>query len=337
MLNLGIIGCGYWGPNLVRNFMEAGECRVKTVCDLNPQRLVFIKGKYPLLTTTRHTDEILADRSIDAVAIATPVSTHFQIAQKALQSGKHVMVEKPLTASSRQADELMELAHKYKKILMVDHTFIYTAAVRKMKELIGAGELGEIYYFDSVRVNLGIFQHDVNVMWDLAPHDLSIMDYLLDKTPRSVTAMGLSHLGNNIEDIAYITINYADNLIAHFHVNWLAPAKIRLIQIGGSDKMLVYDDMENSDKLKVYNQGIDTPKNAEDGYKIRVQYRAGNMYVPKLEQTEALLVECRHFLDCIRSGQKPLSDGEAGLRVVKILEAAEESLKNQGRLVKICT
>jgi predicted dehydrogenase len=336
MINVGVLGCGYWGPNLIRNFMEVQNHRLKTVCDLRQERLDFIKSRYPAVEVTQNYRDILNDADIQAVAIATPVSTHYQFAKEALENGKHVMVEKPFTANVAQGEELIYLAQKKGKIVLVDHTFIYTGAVRKMKEIIDTGQLGTLYYFDSVRINLGLFQHDINVIWDLAPHDISIMDYLLNQDPVSVSATGVSHLDNGLEDIAYLTVNFDKNIIAHFHVNWLAPTKIRLIQIGGSEKMLVYDDMENSEKIKLYDKGIIVDENNEDGiYKALVQYRSGDMYAPKLDQTEALKLECEHFLDCIQNGKKPLTDGVAGLRVVKILENAEKSIKNNGENIRL--
>lgn len=336
MINVGVLGCGYWGPNLIRNFMEVQNHRLKTVCDLRKERLDFIKSRYPAVEITQNYRDILNDTDIQAVAIATPVSSHYQFAKEALENGKHVMVEKPFTANVAQGEELIYLAQKKGKVILVDHTFIYTGAVRKMKEIIDTGQLGTLYYFDSVRINLGLFQHDINVIWDLAPHDISIMDYLLNQDPVSVSATGVSHLDNDLEDIAYLTVNFEKNLIAHFHVNWLAPTKIRLIQIGGSEKMLVYDDMEISEKIKLYDKGIIVDENDEDGiYKALVQYRIGDMYAPKLDQTEALKLECEHFIDCIQNGQKPITDGIAGLRVVKILENAEKSIKNNGENIKL--
>ncbi len=336
MINIGVIGCGYWGPNLIRNLVRTQGCKVKTICDLKRERLNFIKGERSNFRVTTNYKDVISDPCIQAVAIATPVSTHYQFAKEALENGKHVLVEKPLTASYAHGEELVYLARKKGKLLLVDHTFIYTGAVRKMKEIIDAGELGKIYYFDSVRVNLGIFQHDVNVLWDLAPHDISIMDYLLAKDPVSVMSTCVSHLCNNIEDIAYITVNFADNIIAHFHVNWLAPTKIRLIQIVGDKKMLVYDDIQNSEKVKLYDKGIIVGDNNREGiYKTLVQYRIGDMYAPKLDQTEALKTECEHFLECMKRGIKPITDGIAGLRVVKILEAAEKSIKEHGIIVKL--
>ena len=317
---------------MVRNFYATREANIRKVCDLNPQRLELVKDAYPSVGITQDYRELVKDPKIDALVISTPVSSHFSLAKEALENGKHVLLEKPMTATVKEAEELVDLAQRKQKILMVDHTFIYTGAVRKIKEIIKKGELGEIYYFDSVRVNLGLFQHDINVLWDLAPHDLSIMDYLLDKEPIFVSAIGASHSESKFEDIAYLTVEYPNNLLAHISVSWIAPAKIRMTLIGGSKKMIVYNDVEPSEKVKVYDKGVGiTVDNSEERYKIQVDYRIGDMYAPKLEQPEALKTECNHFLDCIQNNTPPLTDGKAGLRVVKILESAQHSLSNNSR------
>lgn len=334
MINIGIIGYGYWGPNLVRNFYATKDAKVIKVCDLKKERLSLIESSYPTIRTTTNHKEMMSDTQIDSIVISTPVSSHYLLAREALENGKHVLLEKPMTPTVEEAQELIELAEKKKRTLMVDHTFLYTGAVRKMKQLIESGELGDIYYFDSVRVNLGLFQHDVNVVWDLAPHDFSIMDYLLQKDPEMVSAIGVSHLGD-MENIAYITVQYPDNVLGHIHVNWLAPVKVRTTLIGGTKKMIVYDDNEPSEKIKIYDKGVSYSERKEDVYQILVQYRTGDMLCPKLEPTEALKLVCKEFVDSIKENRKPLTDGVAGLRVVKLLYAANESLKQKGKLIKL--
>lgn len=335
MINVGVIGCGYWGPNVIRNFQELKETKVSAVCDLNKSQLKYIKDKYPAIKTTTRYGEILRDRKIDAVAVITPVETHFELGKEALRHGKHLFIEKPMTRTSEQARQLTDLAHKKKKVLIVDHTFIYTGAVRKMKEIIQKSQLGRIYYFDSVRVNLGLFQHDVNVIWDLAPHDISIMDYLIEDTPVSVSATGVCHVNSGIENIAYITARFKRNLIAHFHVNWMAPVKVRLILVGGSKKMIVYDDMESSEKIKIYDKGVVVTRDRRSIYNALIDYRVGDMRAPHLNQTEALKLECADFAQCILKGVQPINDGHAGLRVVRVLEAAQRSLENRGKEIKL--
>jgi predicted dehydrogenase len=292
-----------------------------------------VKQRFPSVETVSDYKVILKNPAITAVAVVTPVSTHYRLANEALEAGKHVLVEKPITDSVEDACALVNLAEQKKLTLMVDHTFIYTGAVRKIKELVQSGELGDIFYFDSVRINLGLFQHDINVLWDLAPHDISIMDYVVAQKPESVSVVGARHF-NNVEDMAYLTVNFANNLIAHFHVNWLSPVKVRRILIGGSKKMIVYDDMDPSEKVKVYNKGIDV-QSEEMIHNVLVQYRMGDMYAPNLDQTEALTLLCSDFIESIIKGKKPWSDGVAGLNVVKILEAGQRSLKNGGALIMI--
>jgi predicted dehydrogenase len=334
-INIGVIGYGYWGPNLVRNFAEIPGVQVRTVSDFKPELLAKVQSRYPSIQVTTDCRDIFTDPKIDAVAIATPVTTHFDLALAALQAGKHVLVEKPMTVSSEQALRLIDEAEKRNLVLMVDHTFVYTGAVRKMRDLIAANSIGDIYYYDSVRVNLGLFQHDVNVIWDLAVHDLSIMDYVLSSQPYAVSATGISHIPGEPENISYLTLFFNSNLIAHIHVNWLAPVKVRRTLIGGSQKMIVYDDLEPSEKLKIYDKGITVNGNAERVYQMLIGYRAGDMWAPHLDVTEALRTEGLHFLNCIDKGTRPITDGEAGLRVVRILEAATQSLKRQGRLVEL--
>ena len=335
MIRIGVIGYGYWGPNLVKSFIEGGRSQVIAVSDLHEQRLALVRARYPSVTPTTDYRELLADKRIDAIAIATPVSSHFELAMQALQAGKHVLVEKPLAGTSEQAHRLIEAADRAKRILMVDHTFIYTGAVRKIQQLLAAKDLGEIYYYDSVRVNLGLFQHDVNVIWDLAVHDLSIMDYVLHSRPCAVSALGMSHVDGKPENIAYLTLLFNSRMIAHIHVNWLAPAKVRRTLIGGSRKMIIYDDLEPSEKIKIYDKGITIHKNAEKIYQTLIGYRTGDMWAPQLESTSALDTETAHFVHCIENGKATMTDGHAGLRVVRILEAASRSMAHQGRLVEL--
>lgn len=330
-VRIGLIGCGYWGPNLVRNFNETQGARMAICCDIRQERLDFIKNRYPSIEVSNDYTKVIKDPEIDAIAIATPIHTHYKLAKAALMNGKHVLVEKPMTTRTRDASKLIEIAQKENKILMVDHTFIYTGAVRKIKEIIESGEIGKIYYFDSVRINLGLFQHDVNVIWDLAPHDISIMDHIICEKPLRVRAVGNSHIDNMIENIAYIHIEFENDLSAHFHINWLAPVKVRRIIIGGSKKMIVYDDNEPSEKVKVYDKGVSIKEDKESIYQTLIQYRTGDMYAPKLDQTEALSLECAHFIDCIKNKRKPITDGETGLKVVKILQAAQDSISNGKR------
>ncbi|MBE9189321.1 Gfo/Idh/MocA family oxidoreductase [Gloeocapsopsis crepidinum LEGE 06123] len=336
-INIGVIGYGYWGPNLVRSFAGIPGARVVAVSDFNVERLAKVQSRYPAMKVTTNSHDLFADSQIDAIAIATPVSTHFDLALAALQAGKHVLVEKPMTVNSQQAITLIEEAKGRNLVLMVDHTFVYTGAVRKMRELVATRIVGDIYYYDSVRVNLGLFQHDVNVLWDLAVHDLSIMDYVLQLEPYAVSATGISHVPGEPENIAYLTLFFENNLIAHIHANWLAPVKVRRTLLGGSQKMVCYDDLEPSEKVKVYDKGITVNGSSEKVYQMLVGYRTGDMWAPKLDMTEALQTEALHFIHCIQQGDHPITDGEAGLRVVKILEAATQSMKKQGGLVELNT
>ena len=325
MVNIGVIGYGYWGPNIVRNFSAHHDCKVVAVCDKNPTALARVLIKHPDVRLTTDADSIVTSPDIDAVAIVTPVSYHFELAKKALENGKHVFVEKPFTATSAQAEELLELAECKNLLIMVDHTFLFTGAVKKIKRLVDEGALGALYYYDSTRVNLGLFQHDVNVLWDLAPHDLSIMDYVIGQEPDLVVATGGAHV-NSLEDMAYLTVYFPSNVTAHINVNWLSPVKVRTTLIGGQKKMLVWNDLDPAEKLRVYDKGADLT--TEQGvHQALVSYRTGDMWAPKVEELEALHVETRYFLDCIMHGTKPFNDGHAGLRVVRILEAAEQSLR----------
>ncbi len=335
MINIGVIGVGYWGPNIIRNLMANKRFSVRRCADLRQERLDYITALYPTIKSTTNYQEIIKDPSIEAVAICTPVFTHFEIALAALQTGKHILIEKPMTSTSAEAQELIELAEKKKLKILVDHTFLFTGAVRKIKEIVNSGELGDIYYFDSVRVNLGLFQHDINVVWDLAPHDISIMDHVINRKAVSIAATGADHLGNGLEDVAYVTVFYPDNIIAHIHVNWLSPVKIRQTQISGTKKMIVWDDNSPSEKIKVYDKGIEIIQTTDQIYNTLIQYRTGDMYCPKIPQTEALAFEMDHFADCIEKNVHPISDGYAGLRVVRILESSEKSIKQRGKEFKL--
>lgn len=335
MIKVGVIGYGYWGPNLVRNFMEAPGSTVAAVCDIRSERLSQLRHRYPSLRTITDCRDVFSAPDIDAIVIATPVSSHFDLAMTALKAGKHVLVEKPLAANSELGQRLIDEAAKRDLILMVDHTFIYTGAVRKIREVIATGALGEIYYYDAVRVNLGLFQHDVNVIWDLAIHDLSIMDYVLPTRAQAVSATGISNIPGQPENVAYITLFFSTPQIAHVHVNWLTPVKVRHTLIGGSEKMILYDDLEPSEKVKIYDKGVTVSQSPEAVYEMLVSYRSGDMWAPRLEPTEALQTEALHFIDCIENKQKPETDGHAGLRLVRIVEAAERSLRGRGQLVEI--
>ena len=332
-MKVGVIGLGYWGPNLVRNFLSTEGVDGVVAADLSDRRLQAAAKKFPGASFTKDYRDILRSDDIKAVAIATPVSTHYPLAKEALESDKHVLIEKPMTSKLADAEDLVNIAKRKKLTLMVDHTFIYTGAVRKIKELISSGEIGDLHYFDSVRVNLGLFQHDVNVVWDLATHDISIMDYLVKARPVAVAAFGAAHY-KHVEDVAYVIVNFNNGMIAHFHVNWLAPVKVRQILIGGSKKMIVYDDVEPSEKVKIYDKGVNMTS-SEGIYQALIEYRTGDMYSPKIDSTEALSRLTSHFVECTRESKKPITDGVSGLNVVKILEAAEKSIKGSGKLITI--
>jgi predicted dehydrogenase len=335
VITLGVIGYGYWGPNLVRNFSEVPGGRVGFVTDMRSTRLALATARYPAIKVSTDYRDLIKDPAVDAVAIATPVTSHFDLAMEALRAGKHVLVEKPMTSTSEQSLTLIEEAEKRRLVLMVDHTFVYTSAVMKMRELTESGDLGEIYYYDSVRINLGLFQHDVNVLWDLAVHDLAIMDYVLSQVPVAVSATGLAHVPGQPENIAYMTMFFAGRLIAHVHVNWLAPVKVRRTVLGGSRRMILFDDLETSEKIKVYDRGISVNPSQENVYQMLIGYRTGDMWSPQVGVTEALHTEARHFIDCVEHGKTPTTDGQAGLRVVRLLEAATISLSRQGALVHL--
>ena len=333
MIRVGVIGYGYWGPNVVRNLQGQDSATVVAICDRSPAAQKRAQRAFPCHDVISDANEILRSPDIDAVAIITPVWTHFELAKAALENGKHVFVEKPFTSTSAQAEELIELSQKRNLKVMVDHTFLFTGAVKKIRQLIDQDELGDLYYYDSTRVNLGLFQHDIDVIWDLAPHDLSIMDYLIRQEPEAIVATGETHL-NGHADVAFLTIYFPHHTIAHINVNWLSPVKVRTTLIGGEKKMLVWNDLEADEKLKVYDRGVQIA-NSEGLYELLVSYRSGDMWVPKIEQTEALKVELGYFLDCIEKDETPFNDGIAGLRVVKMLEAATESLKLRGETVLV--
>jgi predicted dehydrogenase len=332
LIKVGIIGYGYWGPNLVRNFSAAEGSYVDMVCDMNQQALKKVRKTYPTVKVTTDCEELIKDPGNDVVAIATPVFTHYELAKKALNAGKHVFIEKPFTYTSAEAEELIELAEKKNLKIMVDHTFLYTGAVRKIKQLVEDNVLGDIFYYDSVRVNLGLFQHDINVVWDLAPHDIAIMEYIIGEKPKAVIATGAEHFNRGLEDIAYLTVYFRDNIIGHINVNWLSPVKVRTTLIGGQKKMLVWNDLEPDEKIKIYDKGVQV-KTREGKYNLLVSYRSGDMWAPKVEQTEALKLMVEKFVDYISNGGNIVNDGMAGLRVVRLLEASSKSLKNNGEIV----
>lgn len=333
MIRLGLIGYGYWGPVVARNFSASPGCELAVVCDRSPEVLKRVKQAYPQVPITTDVREVTTSPNVDAVAVITPVWTHFELAKAALQNGKHVFVEKPFTACISQAEELIELAEQKNLHIMVDHTFLFTGAVRKIRQLVDDGLLGKLYYYDSTRVNLGLFQHDVNVIWDLAPHDLSILDHLTQAKPETVVATGQKHL-NSHEDLAYITIYFNDCLIAHVNVNWLSPVKVRTTLIGGEKKMVVWNDLEADEKVKIYDKGV-AITGGQSVYDLLVSYRSGDMWAPKVDQVEALKRETNYFVDCINKSEKPFNDGAAGLRVVRLLEAAALSLQERGRPVNL--
>ena len=333
-INIGVIGYGYWGPNIVRNFFTAPNCTVKAVADGRPERLAALAKTFPSINGVKTGEEIINDTEIDAVVVATPVFTHFALAKKALENGKHVLIEKPITSTVAQAEELIEIAEKKGLTLMADHTFLYTGAVQKMKELIDTDVVGTPRYFDSSRINLGLFQPDVNVLWDLAPHDISILTYLVTELPLSINATGISHTRNNIENIAYMTVNYNSDFIAHFNCSWTSPVKVRQTLIGGDKKMIVYNDLEPSEKVRVYDTSYHH-KTDDEKTTIMVDYRTGDVYIPKIQLSEALAGVANDFIQSIIHKRKPLANAHLGMQVVKILEASQESIKNNGKEVKI--
>jgi predicted dehydrogenase len=330
-VNFGVIGYGYWGPNIVRNLASLEDSQVVAIAEISPAARLRAQKAYPGVKVTADVFDLISSTEVDAIAVVSPVWTHYELAKAALENGKHVFVEKPFTSSAAQGEELIELALKKNLTIMVDHTFLFTGAVTKIRELLDEGALGKLYYYDSTRVNLGLFQHDINVLWDLAPHDLSIMDYLIKSSPEAVVATGQSHV-NSHEDVAYMTLYFPANVIAHINVNWLSPVKVRTTLIGGEKKMLVWNDLEVDEKVKVYDKGVEVT-NREGVYELLVHYRMGDMWSPQVEQVEALRREMAYFVDCVSNGKTPFNDGCAGLRIVKMLEAASKSLSKKGSLV----
>jgi predicted dehydrogenase len=331
MLKFGVIGYGYWGPNIVRNLRSQGGCEVVGVCDQSPAARKRIQAAHPGVPVHSDFNDLVKSPTVDAIAVITPVWTHYELAKAALENGKHVFVEKPFTSTAAQAEELINLAERKKLQIMVDHTFLFTGAVRKIQSLLADGTLGNLYYYDSTRVNLGLFQHDCNVIWDLAPHDLSIMNHLLHKDAEAISATGQAH-HNEFEDIAFITAYFPDKMIAHVNVNWISPVKVRTTLIGGEKKMLVWNDLEADEKLKIYDKGVDV-KSQEGVYNLLVSYRSGDMWAPQVEQVEALKLELGYFVECINKSEAPFNDGRAGLKVVRMLEAASKSLAKRGEVV----
>jgi predicted dehydrogenase len=342
-LGIGIIGCGYWGPNLLRNFSEHPDCSVVAVADLSEKRLQWAKMRYPQIETTTIVDDLINNPAIEAIVVATPVHTHYELALRCLRAGKHILVEKPLSHRSDLAQQLIDEAGSRELTLMVDHTFIYSSAVRRIKDLIRNGELGEILYLDSSRINLGLVQADVNVLWDLAVHDLSIIQFLFSELPQAVSATGMRHIAGRQETIAYLTLHYASGFIAHCHVNWLSPVKVRKMMIGGSKKMVIYDDVEPSEKIRIYDAGVNVSTPPSPGiynampadYRLMIDYRKGDISIPHLDTTETLKVEVQHFIDCICNQQAPMSGGREGLQLVRMLEAASKSLFLKGQPIPL--
>jgi predicted dehydrogenase len=333
MIRLGLVGYGYWGPRVARNFNSVPDCQLVAICDSSPELQRRAEQAFPGIQTTSDPCELITSPTIDAIAVVTPVWTHFDLARAAIANGKHVFVEKPFTSTVEQAEQLIELAARKNVKIMVDHTFLFTGAVKKLRQLVDEGALGKLYYYDSTRVNLGLFQHDVNVIWDLAPHDLSIMDYLIKDKPVTVIATGEKHL-NGHEDVAYITIYCAGGMIAHLNVNWLSPVKVRTTLLGGEKKMVVWNDLEPDEKVKVYDRGVNIT-NGQNVHDLLISYRSGDMWSPKVDQEEALSAEAKHFIRCIQNDERPLNDGEAGLRVVRLLEASDRSLRERGAPVTL--
>ncbi len=335
MLKVGVIGCGYWGPNLIRNFAQLSHSEVVACVDLSEERLAHMKRLFPHVSTSNDFGMLLKDKDIDAIVVATPPRSHFQLTMLALEAGKHVFVEKPLTLSSAEAVAMIDAARERSLQLMVGHTFVYTAAVNKIKDLIASGELGDIYYISTTRVNLGLFQDDINVIWDLAPHDVSIMNYILDSSPEYVSATGHSYIQEGLEDVAFLTFKYPKSILAHIHVSWLNPNKIRSTTVVGSKKMLVYDDVSSLEKIRIYDKGVTVQPHYDTFGEFHLSYRFGDIFIPKLDDSEPLKIECQHFIDCIEKGLVSRSTGERGLEVVKVIEASMESMKNGGTMMPL--
>ena len=334
-LKTGVVGCGYWGPNLVRNLSQAEDCKLKMLCDVSEARLNHMRRLYPEVATTQRFENLLEDPQLDAVIIATPVRFHYDMAKAALSVGKHVFIEKPIARTEAEAEELVNLAESQGLVLMVGHTFLFSPAVRRMKEIIDAGDIGQVQYISARRLNLGLFQKDINVAWDLAPHDISILLYLLEESPLSVSCQGNSHMGRGIEDVTMMYLNFRKNRCAFIHNSWLDPKKVRQMTVVGSRRMIVYDDTEPLEKLKIYDARVEVPPHYDTFAEFTYSYHYGDAYVPYIKQDEPLKLECQHFVDCIRKGREPLTSGRLGLDVVKILEAADESLKQQGASVSL--
>ncbi len=335
MLYVAVVGCGYWGPNLIRNFNTLPGCKVKSICDTDKKRLSYLANLYPEIKTTTNFNDLIGDDEIDAIAIATPVFLHFELAKKSLSAKKHTFIEKPMASSVKECEELIQIADKNKTTLMIGHTFVYTSAVRKIKEIVHNGKIGEIFYISSRRLNLGLFQKDINVAWDLAPHDISIILFMMDESPVAVNCQGKSHVNTGIEDVTNISLDFSNGGFATIHSSWLDPNKIREMIIVGSKKMIVYDDNQPLEKIKVYDKRVEVPPHYDTYAEFHYSYHYGDMYSPYLKQDEPLKVECQHFLDCIKTGSKPDSSGLDGLKVVQILEASSESLKRGGTRIEI--
>jgi len=335
MLNIAVIGCGYWGPNLIRNFNFLSDCKVSLICDKDVNRLAHMRKLYPAVKTTPDFDDLVKNDDIDAIAIATPVRLHFEIARKSLQAGKHTFIEKPMACSTHECEELVDLAQKQNLTLMIGHTFIYSSIVRKIKEIIDHGDLGEIQYISSRRLNLGLFQKDINVAWDLAPHDITIILYVMNEMPTGVNCQGKAHIGKGIEDVTNMTLTFANGGIALIQSSWLDPNKVREMTFVGKKRMLIYDDTASLEKIKIYDKRVETPPHYDTFAEFQYSYHYGDMYSPYVKQEEPLKIECQHFLDCIKTGAKPESSGLEGLKVVQVLEAASESLKNGGGRIEI--
>lgn len=335
MCNVAVVGCGYWGPNLIRNLNSLSECNLKAVCDVDPGRLVHMKSLYPAVETTSDFDDLVRDKEIDAIVVATPVRHHFRMAKKALLAGKHTLVEKPMARSSKECEELIALAKQRRLVLMVGHTFIYSGPVREIKKIVRSGELGELQYVSARRLNLGLLQKDINVAWDLAPHDISIILYVLGKEPIFVNCQGKSHVAKGVEDVTNMTLNFANGAFGIIQSSWLDPNKIRETVFIGKKKMLVYDDVEPIEKVRIYDKRVEIPPHYDSFGEFQYSYHYGGVYSPYIKLVEPLRVECRHFMDCIRTGAKSESSGADGLEVVRILKAASVSLRNGGAQVMI--
>jgi predicted dehydrogenase len=335
LVRIGVIGCGYWGPNLIRNFSHLKGSQVLICSDLGEDRLSHMRNVYPQIETTTDYKRVLARKDVDAVVVATPPETHVRLTIEALRAGKHVFVEKPLALSSADGSAMVDEAQKAKRVLMVGHTFVYTAAVNKIKEVIESGELGDIFYISTTRVNLGIFQENINVVWDLAPHDVSILNYILDAAPESVATQASSNIRKNVEDVAFLTLRYPGNVLAHVHVSWLNPNKIRSTTVVGSKKMLVYDDVSALEKIRIYDNGVTVTPHYDTFGEFQLSYRYGDILIPRLDDSEPLKVACQHFVDCVEKGLAPRSSGVHGLNVVRVLEAAVESMREDGRMISV--